>query len=1295
MQRHSTSNARQPESRIRHSSPVMRHSPFRIPHSAFCIAALVAFAAGAASAAAPALSLKVDGGYSMGLELFRPGTPNAPWAGVYARPCAAGRPMGGRATTYNFNAVLEEATFATLDDLYRWQQIYARRDYRDPGRNPLDVWLCPDGDTWRLYLNGVYVNHLPRVSAASGPAAVTATPGFPLALNIRHDPPDPAFETVDITERANANGLPGLKYRPATGAVTNVAGVPFLLSRDPSRDHIDLAMSWNPAAQRVGTAACHANSRWQSPLAKTPLRYQFQVPGRDYDALYVLCATDPGRRDAIPRFTAQFYRKRFPYGGSGRPFNFASGEVPAYTNAAAKGEGMALGEGGRLWLVRIPLSGDLVTELGPEEYLCFELTKDVEPYRTYADPLNHSWHAGGLPSAVRVFGVTLGKAPVSLRFDPLQTANLFEEGERVGYRVTLRNNTSSPRTERLSLAAADWFATDRPVASAEVALAPGEEKAVELALDPKKFGWYEAFLDGAGRTWRHTFVRLRARERGPLPFEAPGLRVGTRGMLSSPLAAYVAGKGGWDTPARGVFFGRDASPEYVAEMEGVLRRFGIHSFAAPENIRAQGRIGATTPIAEGIRIYTNGIPSLTSAREGEFRSFTYFTTLCEPGGIGTDNAGFPEYFGEPTNAYHYSKLTGTAADRYAVYKRQIEVVRAVHTNFLPKTKLLMPHGSWNFMIPFLQDPDTRPVADGVMCDFQFYTRLPEEQMHQCSLNSLWYFRQAWAKYRPGEEPLLVWGEGPDVTQPYVGGNTEVTAASHLVRISMLMMAYGCSRQLAWVESPLSVGENHCSGGLVTGFNALDPDLSYAASAAWTRQARHAVHEGYTPVGSTSAFCQNFRDTRSGSQMRAVWTVRGTRPFVFDRAPEKLTVYDPMDNVVPAGRTPDGKAVVVAGEMPFFVYGAEGAAVALGDPDHSDSAPAKDAVVKDLGAFADLFGEQTADADEPYVQMMPSNIRRFQATMDVAVTNDAAEPARGAVLSVSLPTQAVDRMVMPYYTCLTFKRPVAIPGKAAALLLDVKAASDWGRVVYVLRDAAGRRWYSCGFKGEWNGDDMEGQSVFCFDGWRTLRFELPSNAPWDNFRNLGFTNWGSDDVKARVVLPVALEKVFVERRNGVMYGTDFHRFEKDVPVLLGALRAEYATESDATDEPVRLQRVQAPMAAASLLVNPIADMAKANALEPGRVVAVKDPDTWFDGTRGVFTFEMPEEAVSADLWIAPYADGRGALKLGKGLKASPAQVGGFLAGQTFHAFLVWRDKAGNESRPSAPFAFRMEDHFAHQ
>lgn len=1225
------------------------------------------------------VTFTVDGDNAMRFTLYRASkNPDAPWESLQAEPISlkARRGNWSRRTEYWFNAKLPEATFATMDDLGRWQEVLAKRQWRDPARTTLRIVVRPDGDVFRFYVDGVYLNYLPRDGQDAHLMNFKIEKGFPLALDIAVESVDPRFETVDITGRANAYGLPGRTARTVPGETVTVGGVPFLFSRDPRRDNVDLSMSWNPGAFRTGYAACHARNRWPDPLAKTPMRYQFRVPGRDYDALYVLCAADPKKKTAVPRFTAQFHRWRGSYSGSGRPFNFPAGAVPVSTNGA-------------LTVVKIPLSGEMITEFGPEEYMNFELTKDVHPYRTYADPLNHSWHAGGLPSSVRVFGVTLSRPPVTCSFDPLRPANIFTEGETVGYAVTLENTTDAPRTEKLRLVARDWYGKDAPVASAEAVLAPGGKKRVVLTLAPARFGWYRATLEAAGRTWRHTFVHLRARDYTVRPFEEKCIRAGTWNMLASPLYATITGKGGWDTS--GVFPHPNVEKSgQSAELEAVMRRYGMRTFHAPGNIRAQNGITAATPLEEGCALYRRKMPDPAKRPENEFSTYRYVSALAEPGGLGTGNAQFPEWYGEPENAYDYRRLEGTAKTRFLDYKRQIAVAHKVLRGMYPSAKLLIPHGSWNFLVPYLQDPDTRKLADGVQMDFQFYTRLPEQQLHQSSLTSITILKSAWEKFRPGEEMFMVWGEGPDVTQVYPGGSSEVSAAANRVRISMLMAAYGCNIQTSWGTNPVTHGENHCSGGLVTGNHALDPDLHYAAFSAWLRHVRHATHESYSETGSMSAFCQNFRDHRTGGLIRGIWTIRGERPFVFDCPPEKLTVYDPMDNVVPA-EARDGKAVVRAGSMPVFVYGAEGVALTLGESDHGDVKPAP--VERRLGELGAMGVVQTPDADDLYVSMMPEYIRRFPVKMDVAPATDPVRP--GAHLSVGLPPQKTDRMTMPYFTCLTFPKPVPIPGKAQALRLDVKAASDWGRVVYVLKDAAGRRWYSCGRKGEWNADDMEGDSCFCFDGWRTLRFELPYNEPWDGFRNLGFTNWGADELKAKVVLPLALEKMFVERRSGVIYGCRFRRFAKDTPVLLGTLSAEYAREADTTPAAYADQRIAAPKVFAGQLVNPIADLAKSGTLPPGRIVSVKDPDTWFDGTRGVFTFEMPADAVAADMWMSMYPDGRGALRLGKNLKSSPAQVGGFLSGTEFYAFLVWRDAAGNVSKPSEPFKYRLVDHFGHQ
>src|SRR4029078_5562019 len=108
----------------------------------------------------------------------------------------------------------------------------------------------------------------------------------------------------------------------------------------------------------------------------------------------------------------------------------------------------------------------------------------------------------------------------------------------------------------------------------------------------------------------------------------------------------------------------------------------------------------------------------------------------------------------------------------------------------------------------------------------------------------------------------------------------------------------------------------------------------------------------------------------------------------------------------------------------------------------------------------------------------------------------------------LEKQPKERKVMPFYTTLVPAKPVIIPGKASHLGLWVKAASDWGRVVYCLRDAKGERWLSIGKKDEWNVDDTHNWSAFNYDGWRYLTLHLRANPPYDLYREAGTSFWGN-------------------------------------------------------------------------------------------------------------------------------------------------------------------------------------------
>ena len=202
----------------------------------------------------------------------------------------------------------------------------------------------------------------------------------------------------------------------------------------------------------------------------------------------------------------------------------------------------------------------------------------------------------------------------------------------------------------------------------------------------------------------------------------------------------------------------------------------------------------------------------------------------------------------------------------------------------------------------------------------------------------------------------------------------------------------------------------------------------------------------------------------------------------------------------------------------------------------------------------------------------------------------ADPVQGQVLTTKLEEQEQVHELMPWYNVLRPKsKPILLPGAPSKLGLWVHGASDWGRVIYVLRDAKGERWESIGAKDDFNCDDVHSWSMFNFDGWRYLSFELPGHMPWDSFRKHGTNWWRFDDGDAVVDLPLSLEAIVVEQRSHAFYVNDIQPAASD-NVSFGKLYTEYQTREDSTPEAVRLSKLRMPIPSSPAdLPNPIAEL----------------------------------------------------------------------------------------------------------
>lgn len=1149
-------------------------------------------------------------------------------------------------------------SFSWDANLFNWSNFL--RSGPPAESRDLEIAVEVSGEKCRLFLDHILLHEWPVELDFYGRKLQVVVPQNVTVSSARITPLPPEnalYYPVDIASKLNVNTIGAAKVDgkslPSRGREFKVKDIPFRLPEVAGEgfSHIDLSKSWF----REGTLTSYEEpnkgsfgGRWGGALSGNPTRIQFRLPNRQYDAIYVLGVSDasiPG----IPRFTAQFYRPN-----SGFPKNSPSASVPAFGRKAEVAV-KTLGEKkGGLFLIKIPVEPGKLREFSDLDVIELELTKDVQIYRAHPDPVHHSMHGGGMPSQVQVFAMTLGISPIQVVFEPESLGNAWVEPDEPCYKVMLKNIDSKDHRMELVLETQSHDGTEKFGGKQTFDVPAGGSVATRFDLPLKKFGWHKVSLRVGDKSYERTLAIIRKREYKARPFDAKGFMFGAwpwRDMHAivpgtGEKAAKLLGQLGIESLAFNAYEMLEDNP--------LARKYGMKSFWAAGGCRE-----VATNAEE---IFRNSVRTKSDVSEP-----VYFNLFAEPRGVGFGGT-LPEFYGEKEIV-----MTADDQERFNEYKENIKLMRALAAKYAPGAKMLMPWGDPLFAVPFLQDPETRELFDGIAYDAGYFDRLPEQQMHQCSIHRYYMFKHYWNKFRK-DPPVLITIEGPCISPVTPGGLTEDQQAAHDIRCALLLAAYGINRQFAFLGSfdcASYWGEQHYGGnGCFSRWNDPNPHVFYAAAGTIIRHLRHMEFVNWIPVGSTSVYVLQFKDSRNGRNLYVLWTIRGTREI---NVGGRFELYDSMDNM-----TFTEKGGFTIGQLPVYLYGKENMTFKLGKPDHSDSKLGVHNRL--LGSAAQLFTRQTQDADDEYLNFHPASIRRFPAEMELTYAK---------TLKIKLPEQKVKRGVMPFYTALTPEKPILIPGKGKYLSLYVDAASDWGRVIYVLRDAQGEKWLGAGTKGTYNNDDTQGQTTFCFDGLRLLKFELPGNLPYDDFREVGSTWWGAYGGDSVVDYPLAIEKIYVERREDVMY---VNSLEKASPqaVELGDLYVEYESAGDMAKTPLRIKMPPPPTNTAPR--NPVKELAQTAKLPPSVITKVEQPKHYYDGTRGHFHFKEMPEAVRYDIYLALAPDGVNAIKLGANLKESGALVTGFKASTDFYAFVVYYDKDGENSIPSAPFKFKLVDTF---
>lgn len=1172
------------------------------------------------------------------------------------------------------------ASLPTLDD--KWLEV--RAELR---RGAVDVWL---DDRLVAHKRDAALDPAGTVQVTLGAGAELARLTT-RALSANRCSAQRGYRPLALGGHVNARALLGggrvaPDSLPPPGEEACVRGVPFVFPGPDldGNDHVDVGKSTLRQANYEGYSPSSGGpmSRWVGASERDPTRIQLRFANGAFSALHLVAASD-GRDDSVPVVTAAFYRP-----GAGFAQTFAGRAPLATTTAGVTALPVRLADGRAVALhhLTIPLDPGLLSSFGDLDVVELELTKETRLYRNYPDPITYGVHQAGLPSSVHVYAATLEEAPITFEWRPARFGHVWQSPEQPAYVARVANRTPSAQTGKLTITTKSYDGTEKTTHEREVSLPPGStgstagapvELAVELPV--KLFGYHdvEATLAIAGQTWteRRSLVKLAPDTRSAR--WTPG-----RGALFG-FWSYGSGHGGpkgehavrlmaMAGARSGMSYLPDLPPEATRLTEAHWDRVGGNAWViAAEPWLPAKRAALRKKAVKEWREWDAAIPPRHRPDHVPIfpePSVSARMTLAHP----------PEYWGEqplvptPEERERIRMLVDTATLAAATARAE-----------KPGVKVLVPWGDPGFVWPLLRAGLSKRVVDGSGLDIAGFERIPERQLHEQSLHRLYWVRKEYAKAGI-PEPDLRFVEGIFVpTEPGAVSWREQMDIYH--RWALLSMAYGVKRFYSgWYafDSSDGYGAEHYGGcGIQTKIPYAAPKPAYAAFATMTDRLNEANFDGWVTTGSTSTFALRFARPDSRGWVYALWTLRGTRPVTLTLSADgAVDVTDSMNNT---RATPtEGRRVTIT-TSPSVTYVATSSAaltvasIAVGAPEHSDAQPAAGAkLVAALGDGSWAFtSERDLALEGNHVAMM-----HYPGRFTARLTQD---PVHGAMLTSKLERQATTHELMPWYSVLRPKRPIPLPGAPSKLGLWVRAASDWGRVIYVLRDAKGERWESIGAKDAYNADDIHSWSQFAFDGTRYLTFELPGHTGWDSYRKNGTTWWRSDQGDGVVDLPLSLEAVVVEQRTHVLYVNDVAPAASD-EVSLGRLYAEYDSPDDATEEAVRVSRLRAPAPVRTApLPNPIAELEKTGRGTAPAITGVRPPSQANDGTLAHIDFRPARGKSRYELWVSAHADGEAAVNLTPEGLAPGQLVMGLRAGLPLYYWLVAVDGRGHRTKPSKP------------
>jgi hypothetical protein len=973
---------------------------------------------------------------------------------------------------------------------------------------------------------------------------------------------DGPYVPVALGGVANAPGKAGLDER------VKVQGVPFDLSK-ADKGALNLQpIGWkawnNEAAEYPGYIAKYdmGVSGYErlkdGTVVADPTRAIVQVPVDDYTAIWMLASTDDDKAlsDEVT------FRLGVIDGQARTTYHDFSAVVPRESEKAARGNAtLVIPQGDKsLFLVRIPIQKAIAQDFKERRAMDLDITKSLRLVINQPDPNRYQMRPLGPASGVRIYGVTMERAPVRMEVAGTEPGNVFNQPQKPAFDVTLFN-TSGDRLAVYSLFC-DMVRDD------------GVAETVELK---------KQYENPYGRVYANNSDRSTF----TLPIAAPGQyklnfrlmqgkslvlsRTTTCGILLPDTRKYRAENafGTWD------FGGAHFTPNDKDIRGSVAKKLGIrYMFESAK----WGLEQFNDPMITGEK---NLLETLEYAKKDGKSTLPRYLIFHEGGISGAQLTRTPETFtGKP-----YTLDAAEKKQFDSMWKQAHEAYAAIQKHS-PASEIYFGNGVPHTIEEFLKnkvDPKILAIAGNESGSFM---RPPEAQPLDYVANNsgIWMFRRILDHYGYKDSKVYQCFEiGYPNTNP--GNLTETTQAEYVTRNLLHSLAWGVPKL-----GPLCIADmgnsyyhsNWGASGMMYAWPAFSPKPSYVAYAVLTQMLDGAKFTRIVPTGTFGVYAVEFA-RKDGKTVTAIWTPRGQRQVTVSLADAQAAQGLEAINIM--GRAVAGeKDVRFAGKagalelkastgVTWLVTKGPVAGITAGESIHPGL------VASDKPAVIDPLSDPAAwtVVKEPNRELEVYNFMAPREQGGLKVEKAGEVEGKKDALKLTPVFGETKTPDLNIYVQTKPASPIKVPGEPTEIGVWVKGNAGWGRVVFELQDAAGQRWVSLGAEqdgepnswmadwltkeefeklktgkgmgiNDWNSNDAWGRSTINHEGWRYVRFPMPGQYPgegyhWPYNNQWRVTGGTGPTALAQVAYPVTVTGISYTFPRSVLYLTEYKPVEK--------------------------------------------------------------------------------------------------------------------------------------------------------